>query len=206
MRSTVTALALACCLLVACTGAPSASQSPSPSLSPSPSPSPPSPGPSPSPSPSPSPEPRLADGIDTVDWVALASLDCGDIGLGAELSQPPTTGDLTGDGVTDVVVSVQCATGTGGAPAQVQAYDGTTPLAAPAPLAILIPAPSPERRRDEGVLLDAIAILPPDVVVTGYRYGPDDPNACPSLAVEQRSTWTGALIPGPLTVTPVPAC
>lgn len=103
-------------------------------------------------------------------------------------------GDITGDGVSDAVVSLTCSTSTSSNPIQVEAFDGRSNPAHPRAIGVLIEAQDPMY-----VEKAEITIARPDVTVMGHAVGQDAALAAgPQVRFTQTFTYRdGKLVAGP---------
>ncbi|MCU1649569.1 MAG: Transrane protease, serine 13 [Pseudonocardia sp.] len=94
-------------------------------------------------------------------------------------------GDITGDGVSDAVVSLTCSTTTSSNPLRVEAFDGSSSPTHPRSLGVLI------SDRDPIYLEKAdVTIAHPTVTVSGEALGPDAPLAAgPHVRLTQSFTY-----------------
>jgi hypothetical protein len=94
-------------------------------------------------------------------------------------------GDITGDGVSDAVVSLTCSTTTSSNPLRIEAFDGSSSPTHPRSLGVLISDSDP-------IYLEKadVTIAHPTVTVSGEALGPDAPLAAgPHVRLTQSFTY-----------------
>jgi hypothetical protein len=104
--------------------------------------------------------------------------------------------DVTGDGVDDAFVWVDCVHPTSGWPHQLEAFDGSSDPANPTRIGVLIPAADNLRSGE-------LSFTDSSVTVRANGFAERDPNCCPSLEITQSFSWDGSrFVPGERTVRP----
>jgi len=159
-----------------------------------------SPSKSPSPSSTPTTTPASAPistpstGLDDVDWPSVIDdLDCSPINAGVEVISTESM-DVTGDGLEEAFVWVDCVHPTSGWPHQLEVFDGSSNPADPTKLGVLIPAAENLRSRE-------LSFTASSVTVRAAAFAENDPNCCPSLEITQSFTWQqSSFVPGARTV------
>jgi hypothetical protein len=139
--------------------------------------------------------------LKAVDWTMVAKHDlkCPEFTLGPEASSefPARAYDLTGDGVADEIVDMDCRTGDGSSDDQIEVFDGTSPPSAPRRLGVLTAI-------GDGVRTRSISMSGRTVTIKGAIATPDGPAGCPKISTTQRITWNGVTFSfGTLKKTPV---
>ncbi len=129
---------------------------------------------------------RPGNRLTNVDWVQLAGpqLNCGS--LDPELRKAQQY-DITGDGIPDSFVTLDCYTGTDRYPSTLLVYDGTSSPQQPQLLG------APLTSNDDFYLFGkpCLKFSGRNVTVRGSRYRAADPPPAPTLRVTQTITWTG---------------
>jgi hypothetical protein len=104
--------------------------------------------------------------------------------------------DFTGDGVEDALVAVRCDAGAGAPPSAVFAIAAT-----PGDPEVVDELLRPE----DGEVVQNLAAVGPNAVVTTFGFGPDAPRCCPDLQVTHTYRWDGAAFAdGTTQSTPLP--
>jgi len=154
------------------------------------------PTPTPTPTPGPTASTRATTNLDDVDWPSVIDdLDCSPINEGVEVVDTASS-DVTGDGVEDAFVWVDCVHPTSGWPQQLEAFDGSSDPANPTRIGVLVPAAENLRSRE-------LSFSGSSVTVRAAGFAERDPNCCPSLEITQSFTWDGSdFVPGDRTVQP----
>lgn len=132
------------------------------------------------------------------DWphVVAGDVDCSVPGLGVELRWPPRSYDITGDGVPDTFVPVECYTGDASSDTQLEVFDGTSDAASPRRIGVLTRLYNPRSPIDypfaiEKIRVNDVVFSGRSVTMSGDACTASDCLHCPSFAFTQVATWNG---------------
>ncbi|MEU4620574.1 hypothetical protein AB0G04_11430 [Actinoplanes sp. NPDC023801] len=124
--------------------------------------------------------------LGNVDWLATAGSNLG-CDSEPEMLQRLVQHDITGDGVPDTFVTLDCYTSNQIAPDEIQVYDGSSDPAAPALLGVLTDGVSANFH------LKCLTFEGKTVLTRGYVLKGDDPAGVPSLLGVRSATWDGTV-------------
>ncbi|HEV7790829.1 MAG TPA: hypothetical protein VGP05_17625 [Pseudonocardia sp.] len=139
------------------------------------------------------PKAGAASPLTGADWATLTGYRCPAEDQKVLVDQV-VYGDITGDGVSDAVVSLTCSTTTSSNPLRIEAFDGSSSPMHPRSLGVLISDSDP-------IYLEKadVTIAHPTVTVSGEALGPDAPLAAgPHVRLTQSFIYRDqTLRPGP---------
>ncbi|MEV6634691.1 hypothetical protein AB0M54_28485 [Actinoplanes sp. NPDC051470] len=128
--------------------------------------------------------PLRASRLGGVDWLAVAGPDLG-CDSEPEMLKRPESHDITGDGVPDTFVTLDCWTSNQISPDQIRVYDGSSDPSAPALLGVLTDGAAANFH------LECLTFDGKTVQTRGYVLQGADPAGVPSLLGVRSATWDG---------------
>lgn len=113
-----------------------------------------------------------------------------------ELAFPAETFDITGDGVRDAFVPLECVTGDASSFTELEVFDGASDPRSPRRLGILTNIPSYDGTYEDaiavGVKVRGLEFADRQVTIVGDMYVLEDPKACPSIRTIRTAIWDGS--------------
>jgi hypothetical protein len=124
--------------------------------------------------------------LTNVDWLSIKHpLDCSTPGSSVEVLHTIYF-DVTGDGVKEAFVQVDCTVMTGSASDQVEVFDGASALSAPRLIGILNPVAGAAKHTTKTITASG-----PLVTLSGVEWSTNAPGCCADIAWTQTYTWSG---------------